>query len=111
MRYRDFIRGNPDMGERILSMRLKELEAEDYIDKYDEEDSVPTYRLTRKGDDVMPILAAFMQFGIRHYADRVFKDGQARELMDLYPVSQKRLAGRMVGYIEGQAPGRTRKPA
>jgi DNA-binding HxlR family transcriptional regulator len=100
IRFSEIMRNNPGMGPRILSMRLRELEAEGFIqgDANHADRREITYRLTRKGLDVMPILTSFIQFGIRYHAERVFEDGRSRDLEDVYPVERPRMLGRLLPY-------------
>jgi len=100
IRFSEIMRNNPGMGPRILSMRLRELEEEGFLhgDANVADRREITYRLTRKGLDVMPILTSFIQFGIRYHAERVFEDGRSRELEDVYPVERPRMLGRLLPY-------------
>lgn len=100
IRFSEIMRNNPGMGPRILSMRIRELEKEGFIhaDANQADRREITYRLTRKGLDVMPILTSFIQFGIRYHAARVFEDGRSRELEDVYPVERPRMLGRLLPY-------------
>ena len=102
VRFSEFMRNNPGMGPRILSMRLRELEEEGFIggEPNHADRREITYRLTRKGLDVMPILTAFIQFGIRYHADRVFEDGRPRALDDVYPKERPRMLGRLLPYAK-----------
>lgn len=107
IRFSEIMRNNPGMGPRILSMRLRELEEDGVIhgtSNHADRREV-TYRLTRKGLDAMPILTAFIQFGIRYHATRVFEDGRARALEDVYPVERPRMLGRLLPYaVEASRP-------
>lgn len=102
VRFSGIMKTNPGMGPRILSMRLRELEDEGFIqsEPNHKDRREVTYRLTQKGLDVMPILTAFIQFGIRHHAARVFSDGRARTLEDVYPVERPRMLGRLLPYAQ-----------
>jgi DNA-binding HxlR family transcriptional regulator len=102
IRFSEILRNNPGMGPRILSMRLRELEKEGFIqgDASRADRREVTYRLTRKGLDVMPILTSFIQFGIRYHAERVFEDGRSRNLEEVYPVERPRMLGRLLPYAE-----------
>jgi hypothetical protein len=53
------------------------------------------YRLTRQGEDVVPILTALFQYGIRYHSDKVFKDKRSRELESLYPGNQESMLGHL----------------
>lgn len=111
IRFSEIMRNNPGMGPRILSMRLRELERDDFIqgESNHADRREVTYRLTRKGLDVMPILTAFIQFGIRYHAKRVFEDGRPRALEDVYPIERPRMLGRLLPYAVEE--GRTDEPS
>ena len=83
------LRNNPGITPRILSMRLSDLRKERFVDRIHAPDGgrSATYLLTAKGRDAIPILAAFMSFGIRHHANAVFHDGKPRLMGDLLPHS------------------------
>lgn len=100
IRFTGILRNNPGLGPRILSLRLRELEAEGYIRGFaiGEDRREVVYRLTRKGLDAMPILTSFIQFGIRYHARRVFEDREPRELEEVYPVERPRMLGRLLRY-------------
>ena len=104
VRFSAIMKTNPGLGPRILSMRLRELEEEGFIQSAPnhEDRREISYRLTRKGLDVMPILTAFIQFGIRYHASRVFQDGRARELESVYPVERPRMLGRLLPYAQAE---------
>lgn len=72
---------------RVLSNRLRELRAEELIEKvadaHDERKS--HYRLTPKGKDAVPILVALASFGMRHLAPQVVADGRPRSLENTFP--------------------------
>ena len=102
MRFSDMLRNGAGITSRILSMRLSDLTKAGFIER------IPTpeggrsarYLLTAKGRDVIPILAAFVNFGIRHHADVVFADGKPRTLQDLLPASQCEMLGSLMGYAD-----------
>jgi DNA-binding HxlR family transcriptional regulator len=96
------IRNNHDLTPRVLSMRLRELQLDGLITRHvnpkDTRDI--KYRLTKKGYDVMPILTAFIQYGITHHAKRVFEDGRPRELSQVFPGKQAVLLGRLFAFAD-----------
>lgn len=105
-RFSAIMKMNPGLGPRILSMRLRELEAEGFIrgEPNHADRREITYRLTRKGLDVMPILTAFIQFGMRYHASSVFEDGRPRDLEAVYPVERPRMLGRLLPYARIEEP-------
>lgn len=108
------LRNNPGLTPRVLSMRLKDLREEGLIERLVEpEDGRDIrYRLTSKGDDIIPILTAFIQYGIRHHADRVFEDEKPRGLGVVFPEPRDVLLGDLGPYARGKRwpprPARTR---
>lgn len=96
------LRNNRGLTPRVLSMRLRELRSEDFVRR----EANPAngrevfYRLTEKGEDVMPVLTALIQFGIRHYPQRVFGDGRRRALQQVFPDRQDVLLGRLTDYAD-----------
>jgi len=84
-RFSDLLRNNRGLTPRVLTMRLKELRAEGFLERVPGADAREIgYRLTAKGHDVVPILAAFIQFGTRHHAGKVFQDRKARSMEQLF---------------------------
>ena len=104
-RFSEMLHNNPGLTPRALSMRLRDLQNEGLIEKVvnPKDDREIRYRLTRKGQDVLPILAAFIQFGIKHYAERVFDDGKPRDLQEIFPGRQKELLGSLISYSRKQS--------
>jgi DNA-binding HxlR family transcriptional regulator len=72
---------------RVLSMRLRELEKEGYIECFEEKKSpvMVRWRLTQKGKDTMPILMQLTAFGSKWYSDVVFEDKRPRKLNEIFP--------------------------
>ncbi len=103
-RFSEILRNNSGLTPRALSMRLRDLQKERLIKKVvnPKDDRDTWYRLTRKGQDVLPILAAFIQFGIKHHAERVFDDGKPRDLREVFPGRQKELLGSLLPYSRSQ---------
>ncbi len=81
-RFNQILHNNDGLTPRILSMRLQELREEEYLDRVvDPEDERDVrYVLTEKGKDLMPVLRAFIAFGVKHYAAEVFPDGRRPQL-------------------------------
>jgi DNA-binding HxlR family transcriptional regulator len=77
---------------RVLSMRLKELKKEGFIE-CTEEKRLPMmmlWSLTRKGKDTMPILMQLTAFGSKWYSDIVFEDKRPRKLKEIFPQPEAR---------------------
>ena len=83
---------------RVLSMRLKELEEEDFIECVEESrsPSMVIWRLTQKGKDTLPILMQLTAFGSKWYSDVVFEDKVPRKLKR--DLSTTRIKGVNQGY-------------
>lgn len=83
-RFHEFRKNNPGLQERVLSRRLAEMVREGLLERREQGDEV-SYALTKKGEDVVPILLAFLNYGVRHHADRVFRDRKPRTLKEAFP--------------------------
>lgn len=86
-RFSGLLRSIDGLTPRILSSRLKELEAEGVIAKKgaDKNPTSVRWELTEKGWDALPILMSLFAFGSKWYPTAVFTDGKARELLEIYP--------------------------
>ena len=87
-RFNEFLKMNPGLSPRILSMRLRELETNGFV-RREEESKVPKvvrWSLTEQGLDTIPILMRFAAFGSKWYADSVFEDQIPRTLRQVYPL-------------------------
>lgn len=95
------LRNNPGLLQRTLSLRLRELAADGLVERRvaPEDRRHPRYRLTERGRQVWPVLATLVQFGARNYPERVFADGRARDLEEVFPNDLSVMLGRF-------APGR-----
>ena len=86
-RFNEMLKVTPGLSKRVLSMRLKELEEEGFIVISDSGRNFLKWDLTEKGQDVLPILMTFAQFGSKWYADQVFTDKIPRRLNDIFEES------------------------
>jgi DNA-binding HxlR family transcriptional regulator len=86
-RFSELLRSIEGLTPRILSIRLKELEAEGIIMKKSVETSpsIVRWKLTDKGWDALPILMSLFAFGSKWYPQAAFADGKAREMVEIYP--------------------------
>ncbi len=105
--FTQILKNNPGLTPRVLSMRLRDLQAEGIIERIANPANPRDirYRPTAKGNDIIPILAAFIQYGIRHHADRVFEDHKAREIGKVFPGRQKAMLGRLAEYADESETG------
>jgi DNA-binding HxlR family transcriptional regulator len=67
-RFSEFLRNNPGLTPRVLSRRLKEMQAERLLIRSGSGKAV-TYALTPRGQDAVYILLAFLRYGLRYHAD------------------------------------------
>jgi DNA-binding HxlR family transcriptional regulator len=77
----------PGLTPRVLSMRLKELEKEGFIQCIEEGKKSPMivrWTPTEKGRDALPILLQFTIFGSKWHADVVFEDKTPRRPDELF---------------------------
>lgn len=56
------------------------------------------YDITDKGQDVVPILTAFIQHGAKHRAKEVFTDKKPREIEKPFPRGREYRLGRLYNY-------------
>ena len=91
---------HPDLTPRALSMRLRDLGREGIIERLtDPADGRRVhYRLTRRGADAVPIVTAFIQYGIHHHANEVFADHVPRDLSQTFPKNRKFMLGELREY-------------
>ena len=77
---------------RVLSMRLRELEEEGFIEREGgkREPIEVVWKLTEKGRDTMSILIQLTAFGSKWHADVVFKDKRPRSLNEIFPQPEAR---------------------
>ncbi len=87
-RFSGFIDNNPGLTPRVLSRRLQELREEGIVTRIvdPDDDRSVTYELSERGRDAVPILTAFIAYGIRHHAGEVFADAQPRDLPEVFPM-------------------------
>jgi DNA-binding HxlR family transcriptional regulator len=84
-RFNRLLESIPGITPRMLSMRLRELEQEGYIERLEESNVLVRWTLTEKGRDTLPILMSFIAFGSKWHASEVFADKTPRTLRELYP--------------------------
>jgi DNA-binding HxlR family transcriptional regulator len=99
------LKGNPGLRQRTLSLRLRQLAKDGIIARSPAPTTVrkPGYELTVKGRAVWPVLGALVQFGVQTLPDRVFADGQARNIVDVFPDSADLILGPLADYARGTA--------
>jgi DNA-binding HxlR family transcriptional regulator len=65
-RFNQFLQNNPGLTPRVLSRRLREMQAENLVVRRSAGREV-RYELTERGADAIYILLAFLQYGLKHY--------------------------------------------
>jgi DNA-binding HxlR family transcriptional regulator len=61
-RFNELLRSSPGMGKRILAIRLRELEADGFIFRAEQNRTHTRWQLTQKGADVLPVLLTLIHF-------------------------------------------------
>lgn len=110
VRFSDILHNNPGLSSRLLSIRLKDLQREGLVERVvnPEDHREVWYNTTKKGMDVVPILAAFIQYGAKHRASEVFADRKPRAFGTLFPRDQEYMLGQLYDYARAprSAPAR-----
>ena len=85
-RFNRILDSSPGLTPGVLSMRLRELEKEGFIECIEKEKSpmVVRWALTEKGRDILPILLQYTAFGSKWHADVVFEDRTPRKLNEVF---------------------------
>ena len=104
VRFSDTLRNYPGLNARLLSIRLKELQREALVERVTNPDDRREvwYNITEKGQDVVPILSAFIQYGAKHRAKEVFKDKIPREFETLFPQDREYMLGQLFDYARSR---------
>lgn len=91
-RFNQILKATPGLTPRILSMRLRELQEEGFIQPVEIRRSPHLVRwdLTEKGRDTMPVLMSFIEFGSKWYSSEVFEDRRPRGLREIFPNLQRK---------------------
>jgi DNA-binding HxlR family transcriptional regulator len=102
------LRRSKGLTPRVLSTRLRELRAEELIDKVADprDERKSHYRLTAKGRDAVPVLVALAAYGMRHLAPQVVPDGRPRTLQEVFPGRAPELLGDLYTYALSRPSGR-----
>jgi DNA-binding HxlR family transcriptional regulator len=92
VRFNRILDSIPGLTPRVLSMRLRELEDEGYIECVGGKKSpiMVVWKLTEKGRDTMPILIHLTAFGSKWHSDVVFEDKRPRTLNEIFPQPEAR---------------------
>jgi DNA-binding HxlR family transcriptional regulator len=100
------LRNNAGLGNRTLSIRLKQLLGEGLIQRNGSNGSSDHsgYLLTERGRSILPVLTALIQYGARYHADEVFADRRPRRLAEVFPSPRDYLVGPLAEYIRQEGP-------
>jgi DNA-binding HxlR family transcriptional regulator len=92
VRFNRILESIPGLTPRVLSMRLRELEDEGFIESVGgkKQPTMVVWSLTEKGRDTMPILLQLTAFGSKWHSDVVFEDKRPRTLNEIFPQSDAR---------------------
>jgi DNA-binding HxlR family transcriptional regulator len=92
VRFNRILESIPGLTPRVLSMRLRELEDEGFIECVGgkKQPTMVVWRLTEKGRDTMPILIQLTAFGSKWHSDVVFEDKRPRTLNEIFPQHEVR---------------------
>jgi DNA-binding HxlR family transcriptional regulator len=87
VRFNRILESIPGLTPRVLSMRLRELEDEGFIECVGgkRHPTMVVWRLTEKGRDTMPILIQLTAFGAKWHADVVFGDKKPKTVDEIFP--------------------------
>jgi DNA-binding HxlR family transcriptional regulator len=74
--FRQILDRNPGLTPRVLSMRLVELRREGVVERLSNAENGRRilYRISGRGADALPIVAAFIQYGIRHHSNAAVEE-------------------------------------
>ncbi|HYC11203.1 MAG TPA: helix-turn-helix domain-containing protein [Nitrososphaerales archaeon] len=86
-RFNRILRSIPGLTPRVLTLRLRELREDGIIEPVaiQRGPRLVRWRLTKMGQDTIPILMDFISFGATWYPDTVFEDGKPRTAEELFP--------------------------
>ena len=86
-RFNEILRSLPGLTQRVLTIRLRELKNDGLIEPIliQERPRIVRWILTERGKDTIPILMAFITFGAKWYAERIFGDAKIRTLEEIFP--------------------------
>ena len=86
-RFNQILRSTPGLTPRVLTLRLKELRDFGFVEPVvvRRRPRLVRWRLTKMGQDTIPILMGFISFGATWYSREVFEDGKPRTAEELFP--------------------------
>jgi DNA-binding HxlR family transcriptional regulator len=86
-RFNSILRATPGLTPRVLSLRLREMEGNGFLRQAEAQSGrrLVRWTLTKKGEDTLPVLMSFIDFGSRWYSAEVFEDRRPRSAGELFP--------------------------
>jgi DNA-binding HxlR family transcriptional regulator len=86
-RFNQILRMTSGLTPRVLSLRLRELEENGFIEQIELRPypRLVRWALTKKGEDTLPLLMSFIEFGSKWHSDVVFEDKRPRRVEELFP--------------------------
>ena len=87
-RFNQILRSTPGLTPRVLTLRLKELREDGFVEPLVVVRRKPRqvrWRLTKMGLDTVPIMMSFISFGTTWYSREVFEDSKPRTIGELFP--------------------------
>ena len=92
VRFNRILDSIPGLTPRVVSMRLRELEEEGFIERVGgkRDPTMVVWSLTEKGRDTSPILIHLTAFGSKWHSDVVFEDKRPRALSEIFPQPEAR---------------------
>jgi DNA-binding HxlR family transcriptional regulator len=82
-RFSGLLRSNPQLNPRILSRRLRELEQAGMISRVEKNRNpgpLVRWKMTEKGNDILPAIIRLIAFGARWHAENPFRGRPPRRL-------------------------------
>ena len=86
-RFNQILRSTPGLTPRVLTLRLKELREDGFVEPLvvRRKPRQVRWRLTKMGLDTVPIMMSFISFGTTWYSREVFEDSKPRTIGELFP--------------------------
>jgi len=86
-RFNQILRSIPGLTPRVLILRLRELQNDGIVEPVATEGRPKQvrWRLTKMGEDTIPILMSLISFGATWYPQEIFEDGRPRKAEELFP--------------------------
>lgn len=103
-RFNELRRRSPGMSKRILAIRLRELEKNEYIARAEQRRAYIRWQLTPKGADVLPVLLTLIHFASKWRGSGDASDGEALSLGRDFEVIVHRTSAPTNSHGRGSSP-------